>query len=239
MPLPINPGPLEYKGHLTQRNPRIKQESITPFFPSPWATHWLDNIRQMRKRTTKAWGNLSTCERWHQLHAKHWRGQKDDLDLDLNPILKGGCRPDKDVGRRVPNSDPRNKVTRALTSETWMGQPEFRVGRSLPAWSRQMASRRHWATLWVYSIRGQVLACRGTGSLRRVWTTYSSDCPSRSWARLPAVIMSGHLYIHRPVCWLFSFFPGHIPQLQACSQPKLVYFHKMFLKFTSLFTTGN
>lgn len=81
----------------------------------------MDNIRQLKKRTTEAWGNLSTCESWHRLHAKHWRGQKDDLDLDLDPTLSWGCRPDKDVGRHVTNSDPRNKVTRALTSETRMG----------------------------------------------------------------------------------------------------------------------
>ena len=69
---------------------------------------------------------------------------------------------------------------------------------------------------------------------------HAQSCPTLyEAARLPAITMSGHLYIQRPVSLLFSFFPGNIPKLQACSQPKLVYFHKMFPKFTSLFTTGN
>lgn len=154
-------------------------------------------------------------------------------------------------------------MTRALTSETRMGhnwssekeghfQPE--AGRWLlevvahelsytlgilsqrpgahPPRRGQSGAGRPPASAW--AIRGRAPTRLGMGRLHSVRTTCSSDWP------LPFMGKdASHHHIHRPVCLLFSSFPGHIPQLQACSQPKLVYFHKMFLKFTSLFTTGN
>lgn len=69
------------------------------------------------------------------------RGHKDDPDLD--PVLKGGYSPGKEVKRYVTDSNLRQRVSRALIAQIWMkrkwGSEEE---SSLLAWATRTGSRR-------------------------------------------------------------------------------------------------